>query len=85
MRECPCSCARSQLGPLGARHAGVCNDQTQVASCRKVRLGVSCRVIALAELSHTSARVRLPCQPLAWSRAGGLSIGRHGALRVLVS
>ena len=87
MRGRPCSCARSQLGP--SRRVPRQGVLWPTAGCQLSQSALGC------VMSHTPAQVAscrtrrrvcaYPCQPLARSRASGLSIGRHGAHRVLVS
>ena len=87
MRGRPCSCAHSQLGP--SRRAPRLGVLWPAAGCQLSQSALGC------VMSHTSAQVAscrtrrrvcaYPCQPLARSRAGGLSIGHHGAHLVLVS
>ena len=87
MRGRPCSCARSQLGP--SRRAPRRGVQWPDAGCQLSQSALGCVMShTLAQVASSRTRRRVcayPCQALARSRACGLSIGHHGAHRVLVS
>jgi hypothetical protein len=62
MRGRPAAARAHSWGPLGARRARVCYGQPQVASCRKVRSGVSCRTRRrrLPAVAHVGASAPTP-------------------------